>query len=77
VRTKALQSYSRNPLYVAVLAILAGWAMGFRSWPLCGYAALVAVAFHRRIVSYEEPVLKAAHTRQWADYAANVPRWLL
>ena len=41
---------SRNPMYIAVLLLLSGWALGFRSWMLAVYAVAVAFAFHLRVV---------------------------
>lgn len=67
---------TRNPMYVAVLLILAGWAIGFRSWPLALYAVIVAVAFHLRIVLHEEPWLARTFGDAWTRYRRRVPRWL-
>jgi len=39
--TVGLYRVSRNPMYVAVVTILWGWAIGFRSRPLAIYALLV------------------------------------
>ena len=36
-----LYRYSRNPMYVAVILILAGWAIGFHSRLLLGYMVVV------------------------------------
>ena len=70
-----LYRWSRNPMYVGVLLILCGWAIGFRSWPLAVYAAGVAIAVHLRVLLHEEPFLAAAHPEAWAAYRARVPRW--
>jgi protein-S-isoprenylcysteine O-methyltransferase Ste14 len=67
---------SRNPMYVAVVLILCGWAIGFASWPLVLYAAAVMLAFHLRVVFGEEPWLSRRYGDEWARYAARVPRWL-
>ena len=74
--TSGLYRYSRNPMYVGVLLILAGWAIAFRSWPLAIYAASVAVAVHLRVLLHEEPFLARTHRDAWAAYRARVPRWL-
>lgn len=66
---------SRNPMYVAVLVILVGWALAFRSWLLAGYAVVIAIAFQLRIVFNEEPWLARTQHAAWLAYAARVPRW--
>ena len=71
-----LYRYSRNPMYVAVILILAGWAIGFHSRLLLGYMVVVMVAFHCRIVWGEEPWLARSHGEQWEEYRRRVPRWL-
>jgi len=67
---------SRNPMYVAVVLVLCGWALGFRARPLAIYAAAVAVAFHLRVVFGEEPWLARRYGDEWVRYKARVPRWL-
>ena len=67
---------SRNPMYLAVLTILAGWAMTFASGCILLYTGVVAIAFHLRIVFGEEPWLARAHGMAWDNYRSEVPRWL-
>jgi len=71
-----LYRYSRNPMYVAVSVVLAGWALTFHSTALALYAAAVVTAFHLRIVLGEEPWLARTHGAAWATYTARVPRWI-
>lgn len=71
-----LYKWSRNPMYIAVLLILSGWAIGFRSWPLALYAVVVLVAFHLRIVLHEEPWLARTFGNTWIQYRKRVSRWL-
>ncbi len=71
-----LYHFVRNPMYVAVLVILAGWSLLYRSWLLAAYAAVVATVFHLRVVLHEEPWLKRQFGVDWEGYAARVPRWL-
>ena len=73
---RGLYRFSRNPMYVGVLAIVGGWAIGFGSWPLAAYAAALAVAFHLRVVLGEEPWLARTHGAAWTAYVVAVPRWL-
>ena len=70
-----LYHFVRNPMYVAVLTILVGWSLLYRSWLLTMYAAVVAILFHSRVVLSEEPWLKRQFGREWEGYAARVPRW--
>ncbi|MGQ0648998.1 MAG: methyltransferase family protein [Gemmatimonadaceae bacterium] len=71
-----LYRLSRNPMYVAVLLILSGWALAFESRGLWIYTAAVAVGFHVRVVLAEEPFLARTHGEQWTAYRSRVPRWL-
>jgi hypothetical protein len=43
-------------MYIAVVLVLWGWALGFRSRSLAIYALGVMLAFHLRVVFGEEPV---------------------
>lgn len=68
--------WSRNPMYVAVLLILSGWAISFRSWPLALYAVVVLLAFHLRVVLHEEPWLARTFGDTWTQYRKRISRWL-
>src|SRR5512139_211258 len=59
---------SRNPMYVAVVLILLGWAIGFGSARLLVYALAMAAAFHLRVVLGEEPYLARTHGQAWEQY---------
>jgi protein-S-isoprenylcysteine O-methyltransferase Ste14 len=74
--TAGLYRYSRNPMYVSVLLILLGWAVSFGVRGLYGYALVVAIAFHLRVVLGEEPWLARTHGAAWEDYTRRVRRWL-
>ena len=73
--TIGLYRVSRNPMYVAVVVIVIGWAIAFRSRGLAVYAAAVALAFHLRVVMYEEPWLERTFGPDSIAYRARVPRW--
>lgn len=75
--TIGLYRVTRNPMYVAVLTILSGWAVYFASQTLWTYAACVAIAFHLRVRYGEEPWLAKTHGAAWTEYKARVPRWLV
>jgi protein-S-isoprenylcysteine O-methyltransferase Ste14 len=74
--TTGLYAWSRNPMYLSVLLILAGWALLYRRDALWAYAALMAVVFHLRVLLGEEPWQARTFGAAWTDYAARVPRWL-
>jgi protein-S-isoprenylcysteine O-methyltransferase Ste14 len=74
--TGGLYRFTRNPMYVAVTLMLAGWSVIFWSPVLATYTASVLVGFHLRIVFGEEPWLARTHGAEWDEYRARVPRWL-
>lgn len=74
--TCGLYRRSRNPMYLAVLLIIAGWGIGSASPLLLGYLFFAAAVFHMRIITHEEPWLASQFPRQWPDYANGVARWL-
>ena len=73
--TSGLFRVSRNPVYLSVVMIVLGWAIGFRSWLLLLYALALVVAFHLRVLLHEEPFLARTHREEWTRYRARVPRW--
>lgn len=73
--TVGLYRWTRNPMYVAVLLMLLGWAWAFAHRGLLVYAVCVAIAFELRVVFGEEPWLARTHGEAWHAYAARVPRW--
>jgi protein-S-isoprenylcysteine O-methyltransferase Ste14 len=66
----------RNPMYLAVLAIVAGQVILFGSAALAAYAVLVATAFHLFVVLYEEPTLARRFPADYRRYRTHVRRWL-
>jgi protein-S-isoprenylcysteine O-methyltransferase Ste14 len=70
-----LYRYTRNPMYVGVIILVAGWALRLGSPVLAGYMAVLMVAFHLRVVMAEEPWLQRQFGDAWSAYSAEVPRW--
>jgi protein-S-isoprenylcysteine O-methyltransferase Ste14 len=68
--------FSRNPMYIAVILILSGWAIGFSSFVLALYAVAVVILFHLRIIFHEEPWLEREFGAEWVQYRTDVPRWI-
>lgn len=68
--------YVRNPMYVAVDAVVLGQVLLFRSWPLLAYLVLVAITTNLFVRVYEEPTLRETYGGEYDDYLAAVPRWI-
>ncbi len=68
--------FVRNPMYVAMLAMILGQALLFQSWPLAIYGLGMAVIFDVRVRTYEEPTLQRTYGKAYARYRSTVPRWL-
>ena len=73
---RGLYRFARNPMYVGVLAVIAGQAALFASLPLVVYAIVVFAAFHLFVIGYEEPALRRSFDGAYERYCAAVPRWL-
>jgi protein-S-isoprenylcysteine O-methyltransferase Ste14 len=67
--------YTRNPIYIAIILMLLGWAVSFAFRGIFVYAIVAAVALHLRVVLAEEPWLARTHGARWTQYASRVPRW--
>ena len=65
----------RNPMYVAVVALILGQVALFADLRLAPYAIVVWLAFHLFVLIYEEPTLRRAFPQDYAAYTAAVPRW--
>jgi protein-S-isoprenylcysteine O-methyltransferase Ste14 len=68
--------FVRNPMYVAVLSIIAGQAMLFGSWAVAAYGLAVGAAMVAFVKSYEEPTLEARYGAEYDAYRRAVPGWL-
>ncbi|UVC17815.1 methyltransferase family protein [Mesorhizobium onobrychidis] len=66
----------RNPMYVAVLAIILGQALLFSSWALVAYATIAAIAMVSFVKFYEEPTLARRYGADYEAYRHAVPGWL-
>ena len=66
--------YVRNPMYVAVLAIIAGQSLVLGSARLLAYAALLWLVVHAWVLGYEEPKLAATFGPSYQVYRQRVRR---
>jgi protein-S-isoprenylcysteine O-methyltransferase Ste14 len=70
-----LYRYVRNPMYVAVLAIILGQAIALPSLLLVVYAGIVSAAVATFVLGYEEPHLTRLFGADYEPYLRAVPRW--
>jgi protein-S-isoprenylcysteine O-methyltransferase Ste14 len=66
----------RNPMHVAVLALILGQALLFASVGVALYGLLIWAAFYVFVKVYEEPVLQRTFGAAYATYCAHVPGWV-
>ena len=70
-----LYRHVRNPMYLAVLALVVGQALLLSRPVLLAYAATVGLAVVAFVRTYEEPTLRRQFGRAYDDYRADVPGW--
>jgi protein-S-isoprenylcysteine O-methyltransferase Ste14 len=63
-----LYRYVRNPIYVALVAVILGQAALFGDQRLLLYGVLVWLAFHAFVVGYEEPALVHRFGTEYEDF---------
>ena len=71
-----LYRHVRNPMYVSVLAVIAGEALMFGQAELMLYAAFAWLGFHLFVTLYEEPAMRRRFPDDYAAYSGAVGRWL-
>ena len=67
----------RNPMYIGILILLFGEAVFFKSFILIGYTVCVYCLFHVFIIGFEEPSLRIKFGKEYEEYCALVPRWII
>jgi protein-S-isoprenylcysteine O-methyltransferase Ste14 len=72
---RGLYRYIRNPMYVAVLAVIIGQALLLGRPVLLGYAAVVAAACVAFVRWYEQPALARRYGAEYEAYRRAVPGW--
>ena len=73
---RGLYRYSRNPMYVGLLTVVAGWAVLFGSVLMVGYGVVLFVLFSVFVHFYEERHLSREFGDEYEAYMARVGRWL-
>ena len=73
---RGLYKYVRNPMYIGVLLVIAGWAMFLPSRRVLFYGVAVGLCFHLFVMLIEEPLLREKFGEQYQDYCRKVGRWV-
>jgi protein-S-isoprenylcysteine O-methyltransferase Ste14 len=71
-----LYRYVRNPMYIAVVAVIAGQGLIFENTIVLEYGALVWLGFHLFVIAYEEPTLRTTFGAEYDHFCRSVPRWI-
>ena len=70
-----LYRHVRNPMYLAVAAVIAGQALWLGRYWLLAYAVLFLVITMAFVTFYEEPTLRRQFGAQYDAYRSAVPGW--
>jgi protein-S-isoprenylcysteine O-methyltransferase Ste14 len=70
-----LYRYVRNPMYLAVAAVVLGQALVLGRWLLVGYGLVFGLAVWSFVHWYEEPTLRRQFGSAYDDYRATVSGW--
>ena len=71
-----LYRYVRNPMYVAVVAMILGQGLLFGNVRVIEYGLTVWLAMHLFVGFYEEPTLRSKFGAEYEAYCRNARRWL-
>ena len=70
-----LNRFVRNPMYLAVAAVIVGQAAVLGRWLLFLYALAFGATVWSFVHWYEEPTLRRHFGREYAEYCESVPAW--
>jgi len=70
-----LYRYVRNPMYLAVAAVILGQAAVLGRWVLVAYVLVFGVVVWSFVHWYEEPALRRQFGSAYDDYVRTVPGW--
>lgn len=66
----------RNPMYLAVLCVILGWAVLLSSWAIVAYAAGFVAVVTVFVMAVEEPRLRRRFGDSYDAYRSRVGRWV-
>lgn len=70
-----LYRYVRNPMYLAVAAVIGGQALIFGSVAVLGWLLAFVAAVLTFVTAYEQPILRRTFGASYATYCDAVPGW--
>lgn len=70
-----LYRYVRNPMYLAVAAVILGQAAVLGRWVLVAYAVVFGATVWVFVHWYEEPTLRRRFGTAYEEYLRTVPGW--
>lgn len=74
--TRGLYRHVRNPMYLAVLSMICGWAVLYAAAAVAVYAAALFAFLSMSLRFYEEPRLTRQFGAEYVRYTQRVGRWL-
>ena len=76
VVTRGVYRWTRNPMYLGMLVVLAGWAVWLGSAAALLGLPLSVLLLNRLQIGPEERILRERFGQDYIDYQARVRRWL-
>jgi protein-S-isoprenylcysteine O-methyltransferase Ste14 len=73
---RGIYRWTRNPMYLAMLLVLAGWACIVSNWAALAMLPLFVVTLNRLQIEPEERALHARFGAEFQNYRRKVRRWL-
>jgi protein-S-isoprenylcysteine O-methyltransferase Ste14 len=69
-------TFTRNPMYVGLTAVLLGFAAFFGSLTMLLAPMVFAVVMDRIVIPHEERTMERIYGERYHDYKSRVSRWL-
>lgn len=73
---RGVYRWTRNPMYLAMLLVLIGWACILSNWAALAMLPLFVVTLNRLQIKPEERALHARFGAEFENYQRKVRRWL-
>jgi protein-S-isoprenylcysteine O-methyltransferase Ste14 len=73
---RGIYRWTRNPMYLAMLLVLIGWACIVSNWAALAMLPLFVAALNRLQIQPEERALHARFGAEFENYRRKVRRWL-